>query len=45
MIKDMMGKTEMVVRMTPYSESPFTATFQIAGLEKAIEPLRKECGW
>lgn len=44
-IKQMLGKSEVVVRMTPYSESPFTATFNVAGLEKAIEPLRKECGW
>ncbi|RVJ68177.1 hypothetical protein CN167_29370 [Sinorhizobium medicae] len=44
-IKQMMGKSEMIVRMTPYSQNPFTATFKVAGLEKAIEPLRKECGW
>jgi type VI secretion system protein VasI len=44
-IKQMLGKSEMVVRMTPYSESPFTATFKIAGLDNAIESLRKECRW
>ncbi len=44
-IKQMLGKNEMVVRMTPYGQSPFTATFKIAGLAEAIEPLRKECKW
>lgn len=44
-IKRMLNKQRMIVRMTPYGQSPFTATFNIAGLEEAIEPLRKECGW
>lgn len=44
-IKQMIGKQKVVVRMTPYSESPFTATFDISGLDESIKPLRKECGW
>jgi type VI secretion system protein VasI len=44
-IKQMIGRQKIVVRMTPYSESPFTATFDISGLEESIKPLRKECGW
>lgn len=44
-IKQMFGKEQMIVRMTPYGENPFTATFQIAGLEKAISPLRQACSW
>tara|TARA_R110000751_G_scaffold146094_8_gene249984 strand:+ start:3178 stop:3795 length:618 start_codon:yes stop_codon:yes gene_type:complete len=44
-IKQMFDKKSMLVRMTPYSENPFTATFKIAGLETAIEPLRKACNW
>ncbi len=44
-IKQMIGKEKIVVRMTPYSESPFTATFNIAGLDEAIKPLRNECRW
>ncbi len=44
-VKQMLGKKQMVSRMTPYGESPFTATFDIAGLDDAIKPLRKECGW
>lgn len=44
-IKQMFGKTQMVVRMTPYGENPFTATFDIAGLNEAISPLREACHW
>lgn len=44
-IKQMLTKNEMVVRMTPYGESPFTATFKIAGLADAIKPVREECKW
>ncbi|WP_163265588.1 type VI secretion system-associated protein TagO [Chelativorans alearense] len=44
-IKQMFGKSQMIVRMTPYSESPFTATFNIAGLDEAITPLRQACSW
>ncbi|WP_299941177.1 type VI secretion system-associated protein TagO [uncultured Nitratireductor sp.] len=44
-IKSMFGKSEMVVRMTPFSESPFTATFDITGLEESIKPLREACHW
>lgn len=45
LIKQMLGKTQMIVKMTPYGNSPIMATFQIAGLDKAIEPLRKACSW
>lgn len=44
-IKQMFGKSVMVVRMTPFGENPFTATFNISGLEEAIEPLRNACHW
>lgn len=44
-IKSMFSKKQMVVRMTPYGENPFTATFDITGLQEAAGPLRKSCGW
>ncbi|QKV20190.1 type VI secretion system-associated protein TagO [Oricola thermophila] len=44
-IKQMFGKSVMVVRMTPFGENPFTATFNITGLEEAIAPLREACHW
>lgn len=44
-IKQMLGKARMIVKMTPFSENPFTATFNISGLDASIEPLRQACGW
>lgn len=44
-IKSMFGKKQMVVQMTPFSENPFTATFNIAGLQEAAGPLREACDW
>jgi type VI secretion system protein VasI len=44
-IKRLFGGKKLIARMTPYSENPFTATFNITGLEEAIEPLRKACHW
>lgn len=35
----------MIVRFTPFNESPVTAKFNITGLEEAIKPLRDSCGW
>lgn len=45
MMRQMAGKSKMLVRMTPFGENPFAATFNIAGMEKAIEPLKKACNW
>lgn len=44
-VKELFGKERLVVRFTPFSMSPVEATFDIAGLEEAIKPLREECGW
>jgi type VI secretion system protein VasI len=44
-IKEMMGRDELVVRATPYGQSPFTADFDISGLESQLPPLRTACGW
>lgn len=43
--KSMFGGSELIARMTPYSESSFTVTFDITGLENAIKPLRASCQW
>ena len=45
MIKQMLGKSRVVARMTPYGENPITATFPVSGLEDAIKPLRQACDW
>jgi type VI secretion system protein VasI len=44
-IKQMFSHEKLLIRATPHSESPVTATFAISGLENAIKPLRENCGW
>ena len=44
-IKRMFGKSKMIVRMMPYGESAFTATFNISKLDETIKPLRQACKW
>ena len=36
--------SELLVDVTPYSESPVTVTFVLSGLAGAIETLRSACG-
>lgn len=38
-------KEVLLVRFTPYNQSPVTAEFDISGLKNAIKPLREACGW
>lgn len=44
-IKGMFGGEKMVVRATPFNESPVEVTFRIGELESKITPLREACGW
>ncbi len=44
-IKELIDGKTLIMRFTPFNESPTTAKFDISGLAKAIEPLREECGW
>lgn len=44
-IKKMFGKNRLVARMTPFNESPITIEMDVTGLDAAIDPLRKACGW
>lgn len=44
-IKQMLKAEEMKIQWTPFSANPVIATFNIKGLEDAIKPLRKTCGW
>jgi type VI secretion system protein VasI len=44
-IKQLFSGKQLITRMTPFSQSPFTATFNIEGLEAASRPLREACGW
>ncbi len=44
-LKAMSGKDQLIVRMTPYNQSPLTMTFDIRGFDEAIKPLRAGCKW
>lgn len=45
LIKSMFDKDRMLVRLTPYGDSPIMSKFNISGLKETIEPLRKACKW
>lgn len=44
-IKELFGAEQLLLQVTPLGENRVTSTFPIAGLEKAIEPLRTACHW
>jgi len=44
-MKDLSEETTFVAQVTPYMESPLTASFDTTGLVNAIKPLRQTCGW
>jgi len=44
-IKAMLGHDRMIVRITPFNESPKTMTFNISGLDADITELRDTCHW
>jgi type VI secretion system protein VasI len=44
-IKSLVGKDELFARVTPYGESAVSATFDLAGLDEALKPLREACNW
>lgn len=44
-IKRLFGKETLLVRFTPFNESPVTAEFNITGVENAVETLREACNW
>lgn len=44
-INTLMQYDSFVAQVTPFSESPVTAVFDTTGLQNAIVPLRKTCGW
>lgn len=44
-IKTLFGGSTLFVRATPFTESSVSAEFDITGLQEAIIPLRRACGW
>lgn len=45
MVQRLFKKKTLLVRATPFSESPILFEFDISGLEEAIRPLRTACHW
>ncbi len=44
-IKSMYGHDKLTIRVTPYSASSRTATFDIAGVLEAVGPVAEACHW
>ncbi|WP_233597644.1 type VI secretion system-associated protein TagO [Citrobacter cronae] len=44
-VKSLSQANVMFTQITPYNESPVSATFDLAGLSEALKPLQKACGW
>jgi len=42
-LDQLLSSDRLVAQTTPYSESPITAVFQLAGLSNAVKPLREVC--
>lgn len=45
LIKSMLGKETFLIRLAPRNSGAKEMSFNIAGLDVAIEPLRKACKW
>lgn len=44
-IKKMEGKDELSAKVTPKGKHVIAASFEITGIETALEPIKKECRW
>ena len=44
-IKKLLKHKKLLLQVTPYSDSPVTAKFDLRGINEAIKPLRKACHW
>jgi len=42
-LEQLLSSDRLVAQTTPYSESPITAVFDLAGLSGAVKPLREVC--
>jgi type VI secretion system protein VasI len=40
-VDQLLQNDRLVIRLTPFGESPITVTFDLAGLSEAIQPMRK----
>ena len=44
-IKSMVGKNNLMLQVTPFSDQTYTLNCDITGLDNAIKPLRDACNW
>ncbi|MFV3127885.1 type VI secretion system-associated protein TagO [Niveispirillum sp. KHB5.9] len=44
-LKRLAGKNRLIVRLTPYSESPVTVSFSLDGLANVATSVARTCGW
>lgn len=44
-IRQLFGASNLLIQITPFSESPITVDFTVKGIEEAIAPLREACNW
>lgn len=44
-IKSLFGGSKLLTEIVPHDEQAIQVTFDIAGLENAIQPLRQACEW
>ena len=44
-VKSLLGREEFVFRFKPHNKANAEMTFALAGLDKAIEPIRAACKW
>lgn len=45
LLKQMIGKKQMIARFTPFGANPVEPTFDTTGFDEAVKPLREVCGW
>lgn len=43
--KSLLGHETLILRATPFGESPIISTFDIRGIDSAITELRETCNW
>lgn len=44
-LKKFIGASTYIVNLTPYSENPITAIFDVSGADEAFKDIRQECKW
>lgn len=45
LVKQMMGKSELLFEFVPFNSSPAMTRFDLHGLTEAVKPLREACKW